>query len=55
MPDESRVERLLRKAEAAIDSGDLEQGWNYAQIADRALEMRRQELEVLEKAVNADV
>ncbi len=50
---ESRVDRLLRKAEEAIDEGDYEQGYNYVNIADTALEQRRQEDKLLRKMAKA--
>lgn len=50
---ESRVDRLLRKAEEAIDAGDHEQGYNYVNIADTALEQRRQDEKQLRKMAKA--
>ncbi len=50
---ESRVDRLLRKAEEAIDAGDYEQGYNFVNIADTALEQIRQDEKQLRKMAKA--
>lgn len=54
MPEESRVERLLRLAEEAIVKGEYEQGYNFGNIASIALEARRVEIGELEKIPAAD-
>lgn len=46
---ESRVDRLLRLAEEAVMAGEYEKGYNLVNIADTALEVQKQEVEVLEK------
>jgi len=51
---DDRLARLLDKAEAAIDRGDLEQGWNYNQIANTALDLRDAEIRELRRMADAD-
>lgn len=49
MPEESRVDRLLRLAEEAVTKGEYEQGFNFGNIASIALDARRVEIGELEK------
>jgi hypothetical protein len=46
---ESRVDRLLRLAEESVLAGEYEKGYNLVNIADTALEVQKQEVEVLDK------
>jgi len=50
---DNRVTRLLDKAEKAIDQGEYEQGYNYVNIADTALNLRRLELDGLRASFDA--
>jgi hypothetical protein len=43
------VDRLLRLAEEAVTKGEYEQGYNFVNIAQTALEVRKQEVEEIEK------
>lgn len=47
--EESRVDRLLRLAEEAVMAGEYEKGYNLVNIAHTALEVQKQEVEVLDK------
>lgn len=49
---ESAVDRLLNKAEKAVDEGEYEKAFNYVNIAEAHTEVRRIELESLEAAMS---
>lgn len=50
---ESAVERLLKKAEEAVDSDEYEKAFNYTNIASAYIEQRGIELELLNRSMEA--
>ncbi len=49
---ESAVDRLLKKAEEAVDQGEYEKAFSYVNIAEAHTEVRRIELEALEASMS---
>ena len=49
---DDRIERLLNKAEEAIDRNDIDQAEQYADLATRVFYLRRKEARELERAVH---
>jgi hypothetical protein len=47
---DERVERLLNKAEEAIDRNDIDQADSYGQLASRTSYLRRKEARELDRA-----
>ncbi len=49
---DERIERLLNKAEEAIDRNDTDQAEQYADLATRIFYLRRREARELNRALN---
>lgn len=54
MTEESRVERLLRKAEEAADSGETDKADTYLEILHPAIFLKQREEKALRKSFTAE-
>lgn len=52
---DDRTERLLQKAEQAIDRNDTDQAESYAMLAERSAYLRRREARDLNRALETEM